>query len=302
MVHWLVQYGAKDRHIETALATLFSLLVSLFFIFYTGFLKDIPSLESVVSSDYISDILLAVFRTACAILSLITLSWIVFDPKGAPDNPLYFKDRKNHPRHSKGFTRLAAFTMWHFGLFGISFAISAACSWIHLSGGDVPEWMLIASPALFATTYACAILVTFVVSYHIIGDTIKNKYSLDKLFYWYEIVMHNFNVVLLGIAIILNNFEVDWRYFALRIIFGIMYTIWARIYASVAGVYIYSFLDPRLNGAPIIHVILLTIIVVSFVFVKFLELISDWSIIAGIITITILNVMITTFKQPETDY
>ena len=114
--------------------------------------------------------------------------------------------------------------------------------------------------------------------------------------------MHNFNVVLLGIAIILNNFEVDWRYFALPIIFGIMYTIWARIYASVAGVYIYSFLDPRLNGAPIIHVILLTIIVVSFVFVKFLELISDWSIIAGIITITILNVMITTFKQPETDY
>ena len=149
MAHWLVQYGAKDRHIETALATLFSLLVSLFFIFYTGFLKDIPSLESAVSSDYISDILLALFRTACAILSLITLSWIVFDPKGAPDNPLYFKDRKNHPRHSKGFTRLAAFTMWHFGLFGISFAISAACSWIHISGGAIASGAI---PVVIAAT------------------------------------------------------------------------------------------------------------------------------------------------------
>ncbi|MCP2507857.1 MAG: hypothetical protein NLN64_06160 [Candidatus Thalassarchaeaceae archaeon] len=302
MVNWMLGYGAKDRHIETALATFLCLSVAVWSVFYTDFLNHTPSIESVVSSDYVSDEILALFRTACAILSLITLGWIVFDPKGAPDNPLYYKDRKNHPRHSKGFTRLAAFTMWHFGLFGISFAISATCSWIHISGGDVPEWMLIASPALFATTYACAILVTFVVSYHLIGDSIKKKYNLDKLFCWYEIVMHNFNVILMGIAIILNNFEVDWRYFALPIIFGIMYIIWARIYVSIAGVYIYSFIDPRLNGAPIIHVILLSILVVSFVIVKLLELISDWNIIAGIIIITILNAMITTFKQPETDY
>ncbi|MFQ3344310.1 MAG: hypothetical protein ACKVI6_06485 [Candidatus Poseidoniales archaeon] len=302
MASWLVQYGNKDRHIETALATFLSFLVAIWYVFYTGFLTDVPSLDSVVSSSYVSDEILAIFRTACAILSFVTLSWIVIDPKGAPDNPLYYLERKSRTRHASGITRLAAFTMWHFGLFGISFSISAACSWVHISGGDVPEWMLVASPALFATSYACAILVTFVVSFYIIGDSIKKGFNIDHLFYWYEIVMHNFNIILMGIAIILNNFEVDWEYFSLPIIFGIMYVVWARIYASIAGVYIYSFLDPRLNGAPIIHIILLNILVVSFVIVKVLELISNWNIIAGTVVITALNMLITTFKKPKNDY
>ncbi len=302
MVNWMLEYGAKDRHIETALATFLCLSVAVWSVFYTDFLSHTPSVESVVSSDYVSDEILALFRTACAILSLVTLAWIALDPKGSPDNPLYYEERKSRPRHASGITRLAPFTMWSFGLFGISFGIAAASSWTHISGGEIPEWMLIASPALFATSYACAILVTFVVTFYIIGDSISKGYSLDHLFYWYEIVMHNFNVVLLGIAIILNNLEVDWRYFALPIIFGIMYIVWARIYVSIEGVYIYSFIDPRLNGAPIIHVILLTILVVSFVIVKGIELISDWNIIAGVVVLIVLNTLITTFMQPETDY
>tara|TARA_B110000438_G_scaffold276913_1_gene299086 strand:- start:3923 stop:4852 length:930 start_codon:yes stop_codon:yes gene_type:complete len=299
MLSWITKYGEKDRQGETALITSFILILSISYIHYTDFFNYTPSIESVVSSNYVSDEVLALFRISCTILSLVTLSWVALDPKGSPDNPLYFKERRSRRRHSSGITRLAAFTMWHFGLFGISFGISATCSLVHISGGDVPEWMLIASPALFATSYACALLVTFIVSFHMIGDSIEKGYNVDHLFYWYEIVMHNLNVILLGLAMVLNNLDIEWKYLVLPIIFGIMYVFWARIYATIAGVYIYSFLDPRLSGAPIIHIILLSILLISFVIVMLLHTITNWNIILGIIIISALNMSIITLKNPD---
>ena len=295
----LINYGKKDMHIETALITIFVLFVTLIFIFYSNLLLDIPALDSVVSSNYLSDEMLAIFRTLCAILSLVTLAWVALDPKGSPDYPLYFEERINRKRHSSGITRLAAFTMWHFGLFGISFAISAIASWIHISGNEVPDWMLISSPALFATAYSCAILVTFVVSFHIIDNELERGNDIGHLFYWYEIVMHNLNVIILGIALIINNMEMDWRYFSLPIIFGIIYVFWARLYVFLAGVYIYNFLDPRLKGAPLIHIILLMFLMFSFLIVMFFEKLIEWNVVIGSLFIILFTFSIIRIKQPE---
>jgi hypothetical protein len=286
-------------HKETALISIFALFMTVFFIFYSNLLEDVPKLESVVSSNYLSDEMLAIFRTLCAILSLVTLAWVALDPKGSPDYPLYFEERINRKRHSSGITRLAAFTMWHFGLFGISFAISAMASWIHISGNEVPNWMLISSPALFATAYSCAILVTIVVSFHIIDNELNRGNNIDHLFYWYEIVMHNLNVIILGIALIINNMEMDWRYFSLPIIFGIIYVFWARLYVFLAGVYIYNFLDPRLKGAPLIHIILLMFLMFSFLIVMFFEKLIDWNVVIGSLFIILFTFSIIRIKQPE---
>jgi hypothetical protein len=295
----LINYGKKDMHKETALITIFMLSITIFFIFYSNVLQDVPALGSVVSSNYLSDEMLALFRTLCAILSLVTLLWVVLDPKGSPDYPLYYEERINRKRHSSGITRLAAFTMWHFGLFGMSFAISAIASWIHISGNEVPTWMLISSPALFATSYSCAILVTFVVSFHIIDNELARGNNIDHLFYWYEIVMHNLNVIILGAALIINNMEIDWRYFSLPIIFGITYVFWARLYVILAGVYIYNFLDPRLKGAPLIHTILLIFLTFAFVIVMFFEKLVNWNIYIGSLFIILFTCSIIKIKQPE---
>ena len=120
-----------------------------------------------------------------------------------------------------------------------------------------------------------------IVSFHIIDNELNRGNNIDHLFYWYEIVMHNLNVVILGIALIINNMEMDWRYFSLAIIFGIIYVFWARLYAILAGVYIYNFLDPRLKRAPLIHIILLMFLAFSFVIVVFFEILVNWNIILG---------------------
>ena len=159
--------------------------------------------------------------------------------------------------------------------------------------------MLISSPALFATAYSCAILVTFVVSFYIIDNELNRGNDIDHLFYWYEIVMHNLNVVILGIALIINNMEMDWRYFSLAIIFGIIYVFWARLYVILAGVYIYNFLDPRLKNAPLIHIILLIFLVFSFVIVVFFEILINWNFVIGSLIIILFTISIIRIKQPE---
>ena len=77
----LINYGKKDMDKETALITIFVLFITIFFILYSDLLVDVPTLNSVVSSNYLSDEALAIFRTLCAILSLVTLAWVALDPK-----------------------------------------------------------------------------------------------------------------------------------------------------------------------------------------------------------------------------
>lgn len=302
MLSELLVYGKRDKTVETALITVIALILSLIFLYFNKDIFDIPEIKSLSTSNYMSNELLAIFRSICAILSVFTLSWIVLDPKGAPDYPLYYIERKNRKRNSSGLTRLAPFTMWHFGLFGLNFIVLASISWINISGNEVPNWMLISAPILFATTYSCAILVTCIVTFHMIDNELSKGNNIDHLFYWYEIIMHNFNVIILGVALVINNIELDWKYFVFPIIFGILYVGWARIYAYYAGVYIYNFLDPRLNGGPVLHFMLLGIIFISFTIVIFLKIIINWNILIAILIVSLFTFSIIRIRKPETNY
>ncbi len=300
MLDRLMQYGDRDKGRETALITILFLLASLAFISQSGALSEAQTQEQVTGSELVSDEALGLFRFACASLSLVTLCWISLDPKGSNDFPLYFEDREVGPRHVVGPTRLAAYTMWHFALFGAFFAVSTAASWISISGGIVPRWMLIACPILFSSGYTCAILVTFVISFHIIQDEIEKEHNVDHLFSWYELVMHNGNVALLGIALILNGMEVDWRFFVFPILFGVAYVAWAAIYANfIAGVFIYDFMDYRRNGAPVIYLALLMIQTVFFALVVLLDRLAEWNDLAGASAMVIFTASITTLRNPS---
>tara|TARA_B100001142_G_scaffold307967_1_gene339076 strand:- start:3531 stop:4439 length:909 start_codon:yes stop_codon:yes gene_type:complete len=302
MLSELLVYGKRDKTVETALITVIALILSLIFLYFNKDIFDIPEIKSLSTSNYMSNELLAIFRSICAVLSIFTLSWIVLDPKGAPDYPLYYDERKNRRRNSSGLTRLAPFTMWHFGLFGLNFIILASISWINISGNEVPNWILISAPILFATTYSCAILVTCIVTFHMIDNELSKGNNIDHLFYWYEIIMHNFNVIILGVALVINNIELNWKYFVFPIIFGILYVGWARIYAYYAGVYIYNFLDPRLNGGPVLHFMLLGIIFISFTIVIILKIIINWNILIAILIVSLFTFSIIRIRKPETNY
>ena len=295
----LKDYGERDKGPETALVTIAVLVLSLLFIFQSGILEYGQSVEQVVSSSVVSEEVLLAFRASCVVLVTVTLTWLVMDPKGAVDHPLYMKERRVMPRTAIGLVRLAAFTQWHFALIGLSFAVSAAASWTHLSGGEVPDWMLVASPALFATSYSCAILVTCVISFHIIGNEVRKGHNIGSLFSWYELVMHNANVAILGLALLINGMEIDWRYLAFPIVFGVIYVAWAAVFANfIGGVFIYDFIDYRRSRAPVIYIGLLALLAIFFFMVWTLDRIIESNWFLGVLTVVATTWVMTTIRNP----
>ena len=292
-------YGDRDKGPDTAILTTLFLVLMLFFISESGSLEASQTQEQVATSSILPDAALGSFRVACSILVVITLSWIALDPKGSSDNPLYLKERELLPRKVVGPTRLAAFTMWHFALIGVSFGVSGAATWIHASGGTVPEWVLVSSPILFSTSYACAILVTCTISFHIIGDNIAKGNRVSNLFTWYEILMHNGNVALLGISLLVNEMEVELYFLAFPAVFGIAYVAWAAIYANfISGVFIYDFIDYRMRGAPVIYLLLMSLLISFFFLVMALDRIAEWNTVLAAVIISAMTWRISTIKKP----
>ena len=300
MLDGLMEYGDRDKGPDTALLTLAFLLLAMFFISESGSFEASQTQEQVATSGIVSDEVLGSFRVACSVLVVITLSWVALDPKGSGDFPLYFKEREIRPRKVVGPTRLAAFTMWHFALIGVSYGVSGAATWIHASGGTVPEWMIIYSPILFSTSYACAIMVTCVISFHIIGDNLAKGQRVSHLFTWYEIVMHNGNVALLGISLLVNDMEVEFSFLAFPAVFGIAYVAWAAIYANfISGVYIYDFMDYRVRGAPVIHLALLSLQTAFFFVVMALDRIAEMNLFLATVIVFAMTWKISTINDPS---
>ena len=299
MLDGLMGYGDRDKGPDTALLTLSLLIMMLVLISETGSLEASQTQEQIATSSIVPDWVLISFRLFCVALVCITLSWVVLDPKGGSDFPLHLKEREMLPRDVVGPTRLAAFTMWHFALIGISFGVSGTASLIHSTGGTVPQWILVASPILFSASYSCAILVTFVVTFRLIPNNLERGLPVRNFFSWYEILMHNGNIVILGISLFVNGMDVQWHYFAYPILFGIAYVAWAAVYANfISGVFIYDFLDYRMRGAPLVHVVLLLIIGLSFTIVFALDRMSEWSVLPAALLAMAMTWRITTFREP----
>ena len=299
MLDGLMEYGDRDKGPDTAILTLLFLVLMLFFISESGSLEASQTQEQVATSSIVPDAALGAFRVACSILVIVTLSWIALDPKGSSDHPLYFKEREILPRKVVGPTRLAAFTMWHFALIGVSFGVSGAATWIYASGGTVPEWVLISSPILFSASYACAIMVTCTISFHIIGDNLAKGNRVSHLFTWYEILMHNGNVALLGVSLLVNGMEVEFYFLAFPAVFGVAYVAWAAIYANfISGVFIYDFMDYRRRGAPVIYLALLSLQISFFFVVMALDRIAEWNTVLAAVVISAMTWRISTVKDP----
>ncbi len=299
MLDRLMVYGSRDKGADTGLLTLGFLILLLVFISSSDVLEESQTQEEVAASSIVPDGALLLFRLSCVVLVVITLSWIALDPKGSKDYPLFFKDREIRRRDVVGPTRLAAFTMWHFALIGISFATSGYATWIHMSGGEVPEWILLASPILFSSAFACAILVTCVITFHLIGDNQRKGKPIDQLFSWYEIVMHNVNVAIMAISLILNDMHVEWKYFVFPAVIGIVYVFWAAIYANfISGVFIYEFMDYRMAGAPVIYFILFVLQISFFFVVLALDRLAEWNIVLGFVTAMGMTWAISALKEP----
>ena len=287
-MRWLREYGESDRRLETAALTTFMLLAMIYYIVTSGVGEVAQTQSQIAGSQYLPDILLALFRTVAAVLALFTLVSICIDEEGSVSLPVFYDSRQRGEVVLLGAHRLIPFTVWSFAAFGLYFTIAAASSWVLVLGGEVPGWALTSAPLAFATACGTALLVTVVVTFYLIPSNAAKGYDVSKYFEWHEVLMHNGNVIILGLELVLGGIGITLGMVAFPVLFGIVYIGFANAYAMFGGgIYLYDFLDPRLKGGLIIHLVLLLIISGFYCVTLVLNALTEWNIIAGALAVAL---------------
>ena len=99
--------------------------------------------------------------------------------------------------------------------------------------------------------------------------------------------------------LLVNEMEVEWAH---SVPSGLRdsHVAWAAIYANfIAGVYIYDFMDYRMNGAPLIYLGLLSLQVCFFLVVLALDRVSEWSALVGALLVLAMTWRISTVRNPD---
>ncbi len=285
-MHWLREYGERDRHLETAAMIIVLTFALLYYIGISDILGATHTQSQVAASEYMPDILLTLFRTAAAVLAIFTVVSICINEDGGLSLPLFYDSRQRGEIVMMGAHRLVPFTVWSFIAFGLYFIIAAASSWVLVLGGEVPWWVLASAPIVFATACGAALLVTVVVTFYLIPRNAAKGFDVSKYFEWYEVVMHSGNVIILGVELVLGGIDITLGMVAFPVLFGMVYIGFANAYAVFGGgIYMYEFLDPRLRGGPIIHLILLLLISGFYCVALVLDALADWNVVAGFVAV-----------------
>ena len=296
-MRWLREYGEQSRHLETGALTIFMLLTLLYYITTSG-VTEVSQVQShIVGSRYLPDVLLALFRTAAAVLALFTLINICIDEEGSVVLPTFYDSKQRGEVVLLGVHRLVPFTVWSFVAFGIYFTIAAASSWVHVLGGEVPDWALASVSITFAIACGTALLVTIIVTFYLIPKNAAKGFDVSKYFKWHESLMHNGNVIILGMELVLGNLDITPGMVAFPLLYGIAYIGFANAYAVFGGgIYLYDFIDPRLRGGPVIHLILLLLISGFYCVALALNALTDWNVIAGACGVAVGTYSIVKFR------
>jgi len=213
---------------------------------------------------------------------------------------LRHKEKDFHLYELIGIERLSSFSSWTLIIFGITFLFNSIGTWYNVLEIEVPNWINIFSSVLFPIALGCAFLTSTVVRYIIIPTEIKMKRNYDHLFNTHESIMHNAVVILITIDLILTQPILQSEFGLFGILIGIIYLVFAYLWAVFGGgYYIYTFIDPRVKGAPQYLVGLAFSIGIFYQGVWIISKIMDELFLLGILIIALWVSQIIMFKKPE---
>ena len=292
------EYSDIDRSWTTFSLVGIVLTLSLILI-YTGSGFSDNSISSISSSEKLSTPGIAVFRAFVSLVCFSTIASIILDPKGMTYNLLDYETKKYGPKWITGTTRMSAFTMWSFTLMGTYFAVSSYSSWSVHYGWELGEWAVWLVPALFSSTIASAFLVTVTVTYMLIPEANERGDNIAHYFKWDSQLMHNGNVVFILIEMAVSDISLSLWYAPYPVIFGCIYVLFSAFNARRSGIYFYDFIDPRLNGSHIIHMVLLGVMSMHFILAFTVQSLAELSFTGYVLTLVVISYLATTFSNPS---
>jgi hypothetical protein len=215
-------------------------------------------------------------------------------------NPLFRKERESLPHKTIGIERMVPFSSWNLIVCGLCFLTMSILGWSEFFDFNVPNFVNSLSGILLPMALGMAMLTSTVVTYVIVPQETRSDRNYDHLFETHEMVMHNWAIILLAIDVFISRPNLSWELGIFGLIIGIIYSIFAYLYAIFGGgYYVYSFIDPRIKLAPIIMTILALAISLFYIFMWMITLLIDYNQLIGGIVLLLCVYLVILFKQPE---
>ena len=296
----LPDYGGKDYSPYTYGTISVVLLISVFVAWRLNLIALIENSPFQFQSDRFPDILLAMFRTACFTLSVYTIMILMVRSKTPGKmTALRHQERDYHLFEIFGFERLVTFSSWTLIMFGLAFLFSSIGTWHGVFGNAIPDWVRLCSTLFYPLALGSAFLTSTVVRYIIIPNEIKMERDLNHLFLPHEMVMHNMTAILLAVDLIATQPDLQPEFGLLGVLMGIIYVIFAYLWANYGGgYYVYSFIEPRVKGAPQFLVGLAFSISLFYLGLWLIIELMNEVFLLGVIVLCLWVKQIIMFKQP----
>ena len=258
------QYHPRDDVIRSLSVLSIITLVSLILLFSW----DVPSLLVGTGNSLIqgpSDVVMAIWHIACL---LVGLRAIVFMYTMKTGHMIVRSHEKKEDVliHPLGIKKFVTFSSWTLILNVMYFFFATIGSFFLLAGTNLPSNLAQLLAGVFVTALGASFLTSTVVRYVILPGNHRDEEHHKRQFWFHNQMMHNFCTIFLVIEILLTSPQLEFVYMLFGILIGLTYAAFAFPFAAFGGgYYVYSFIDPRLQKAPLFITMLALAISFSYI-------------------------------------
>ncbi len=199
--------------------------------------------------------------------------------------------------HPLRLQKFVTFSSWTLLLNVIYFAIATISSSLLFVETDLPQRLNKLLAGTFVTALGASFLTSTVVRFVILPGEFSDAEHHKRQFWFHNQVMHNFCTIFLVAEIIITTPQLEFSYMLFGILIGLAYALFAFPFAVYGGgYYCYSFIDPRLQKAPLSILLLALAISFSYVGVWLVSELISFNFILGSLLLIAWCSMIVQFK------
>ena len=274
------QYHPNDDVARSISVLSLITLVSLILLFRW----DVPSLLIGTGNSLTqgpSDVVMAIWHIACLLLGLRAIAFMYTMKTGHMIVRSHEK-KQDVLIHPLGIEKFVTFSSWTLILNVVYFSFATVSSFVLLAGIDLPSGLAQLLGSVFVTALGASFLTSTVVRYVILPGDYSDEEHHKRQFWFHNQMMHNFCTIFLVIEILLTSPQLEFVYMLFGILIGLAYALFAFPFAAFGGgYYCYSFIDPRLQRAPLFIAMLALAISLSYVGVWFVSELVSFNLFLG---------------------
>ena len=274
------QYHPNDDVARSISVLSLITLVSLILLFRW----DVPSLLIGTGNSLTqgpSDVVMAIWHIACLLLGLRAIAFMYTMKTGHMIVRSHEK-KQDVLIHPLGIEKFVTFSSWTLILNVVYFSFATVSSFVLLAGIDLPSGLAQLLGSVFVIALGASFLTSTVVRYVILPGDYSDEEHHKRQFWFHNQMMHNFCTIFLVIEILLTSPQLEFVYMLFGILIGLAYALFAFPFAAFGGgYYCYSFIDPRLQRAPLFIAMLALAISLSYVGVWFVSELVSFNLFLG---------------------